>query len=316
MSDTILTLGDFVFKDMEIPASIPFGGEQRLAVKKLVGGKRVIDALGGDPGPIEWSGVFVGQDAVTRALSVKELSDAGLPLDLTWGQFHYKVVIRSFLPDFQFYEVPYKIVCEVLDDHAGSNSDASPGIDDLIGGDMSAVTGLVSQVGDGTLSNLTSTLQSAVSSVSSFANAAQSTINSVLQPLNAVKQQVTTLISSVDNTLANVSTLGGILPNNPLSTNINKLTSQVNAALNQPALVNLQGVLGRIGTNLTQINSSVQTVTASAGNLYDIAAKQYGDATGWTAIASANNLKDPQLTGNNTLAIPPYTNNSGGVLNV
>lgn len=312
---TVLTLGDFVFQEMEIPASIAFHGEQRLAVKKLVGGDRVVDALGADPDPVEWSGVFVGENAASRARYVKQLKDAGRVLNLTWGEFFYQVIIRRFDPDFQHFEIPYRISCEVVTDFSATSSASQTSVDDLINGDMDVASDLVGSVGDSTLSSLTSTLQGAVNSVSSFANAAQSTIQSVLQPLNAVRQQVGTLISSVDNTLMNVTTLGGVLPNNPLSTNVAKLTGQVNAALQQPVLLNLQGVLGRMGTNLKQINSSVRTVPASGGNLFDQAARQYGDPTGWTAIAAANGLRDPQIVGNVTLAIPPYVDNTGGVLN-
>jgi hypothetical protein len=56
--NTTLTLGDFTFARYEIPERIPFGGDQQLNVHKLVGGVRVIDALGADPMPIEWSGFF------------------------------------------------------------------------------------------------------------------------------------------------------------------------------------------------------------------------------------------------------------------
>jgi hypothetical protein len=317
MAETVLTLGDFVFQDMEIPERIPFGGEQRLVIKKLVGGRRVIDALGSDPIPLEWSGTFVGQDALARAQYVQGLKDAGLPLDLTWNELYYRVLIHSFVPDYQFYEIPYKISCEVLEDLTAPVADGTGvSIDDLITNDMSTANDLVSTVNDSTLTSLTGTLNSAVSAVSNFATATQSTINSVLQPLNAVKTQVQTLISSVDNTLINVTTLGGILPNNPLAVNVAKLTTQVNAALQQPALLNLQSVLGRMGTNLTQLNTSVRSITTSGGNLFDIAAKQYGDATGWTAIAAANGLKDPNLSGNTELVIPPYFGDSGGILYV
>ena len=47
MPDLILQLGDFQFQQQEIPESIPFGGEQALAVHRLVGGVKVVDAMGG-----------------------------------------------------------------------------------------------------------------------------------------------------------------------------------------------------------------------------------------------------------------------------
>jgi nucleoid-associated protein YgaU len=38
--------------------------------------------------------------------------------------------------------------------------------------------------------------------------------------------------------------------------------------------------------------------------LYDVAAQHYGDGSKWQAIAQANGLTDPNLTGINTLTIP------------
>jgi len=45
-SDTTVNLGAFQFALFEIPEKIHWGGSQRTAVHELVGGKRVIDAMG------------------------------------------------------------------------------------------------------------------------------------------------------------------------------------------------------------------------------------------------------------------------------
>jgi hypothetical protein len=49
------------------------------------------------------------------------------------------------------------------------------------------------------------------------------------------------------------------------------------------------------------------TATYSGGNLFAIAAQQYGDFSAWWLIAQANNLTDPMLSGNGTLVIPDYS---------
>ena len=56
-------------------------------------------------------------------------------------------------------------------------------------------------------------------------------------------------------------------------------------------------------------------ITVSGGNLYQIAAQEYGDAMGWVQIAQANGLADPELVGLVTLTIPPYNADSTGVWN-
>jgi hypothetical protein len=68
-------------------------------------------------------------------------------------------------------------------------------------------------------------------------------------------------------------------------------------------------------TNIGTINSGNRQVPVAGGNLYAVAANQYGDAMGWTAIAKANGVKDPQINGVAQLTIPPYNKQTGGVLN-
>ncbi|MGR5432332.1 hypothetical protein ACPV56_20560, partial [Vibrio astriarenae] len=90
----------------------------------------------------------------------------------------------------------------------------------LISGDLGIASGLMSTVSGLGLDSAFSTMQSAIQGVSSFANAAQSTLNGVLQPIAAFRTQAQTLIAQTNNTLLNVTTLGGILPNNPISTQV------------------------------------------------------------------------------------------------
>jgi len=132
--DTTLTLGNFTFARYEIPEHIPFGGEQTLAVHKLVGGVRVIDAMGAAPAPIEWSGFFVGDAALERALYIDGLRKAGKPLPLLWSELSFNVLIQSFHCEFKrFYRIPYRIVCEVVEDlTAPVNVIAAPSADQLI----------------------------------------------------------------------------------------------------------------------------------------------------------------------------------------
>ncbi len=61
---------------------------------------------------------------------------------------------------------------------------------------------------------------------------------------------------------------------------------------------------------------SVQIVTVAGGNLFALAAKYLNDATQWIRIAQANSLRDPVLTGVNSLTIPPVNTAAGdGIAN-
>jgi nucleoid-associated protein YgaU len=314
-----LQLGDFIFQEMEIPEVIPFGGQYHLATKKLVGGARVVDNLGPDPKPIEWSGVFFptidGSSALDRAQLVKQMADSGQPVYLSWDSLYYQVMIRAFEPDYRFARIPYRISCEVIADLSSPTyQDFDPDADYLINGDLDSAATLTSNIGNSTLSGLMGTLQSAAGSVGTFVNAARSTVNSVLQPLHAVSAQVTSMIAATDVTLASFGVPGGVVPGVPAATNVASLLSNITANTQQVNLLQLKALCGRMTLNLNQINSSVRTITVSGGNLYDIAALEYGDATAWTTIAQANGLTDPQLSGITQLTIPPYNATSGGIL--
>lgn len=319
MSDLVLKLGSFQFQRQEIPESIPFGGIQRLAVHDLVGGTRVVDSMGAFNAPIEWHGWLLGQNALARARALDQMRADGVAIVLQWSELSFAVVVRDFRADFQrFYQIPYRITCEVVEDLTLSTAGApKSGVDSLISGDIASASSLVSGIGDISLSGLMNTVSSAVSAVSSFANAAQSTLNGVLQPIAALRAQTQLMISSVSNTLSNVTTLGGILPNNPISTQVSKITSQIVAAQQLPALVQLDRVVGRAQLNIGSIYSSAKQVTVAGGNLLDMAAKEYGDALAWTGIAKANPQLggDPQVSGVQTITIPPTQDNVGGLLN-
>jgi hypothetical protein len=126
MSDIAFILGPVVFQDFEVAAGIGFGGEQRLAVHKLPGGVRVIDALGRDDAEITVNGIFSGEDATLRARLLDELRASGAALPLTWDVFFYSVVIRDFQADYQNgYWIPYRLACTVLRDEASALIDTA-----------------------------------------------------------------------------------------------------------------------------------------------------------------------------------------------
>jgi len=174
--DTTLTLGDFEFARYEIPEHIGLGGKQRLAIHELVGGTRIIDAMGGSPKPLEWSGHFVGANALDRALYLDGLRVAGKPLALSWSALAFSVVIETFECDFlRCYRLPYRIVCEVVENRTNPVTElAGPSIEQLIGDDVGTANTLAGAIGDAMLSGLMGGLDSAIGAVGGLASAAQS----------------------------------------------------------------------------------------------------------------------------------------------
>jgi hypothetical protein len=126
MSDFSLTLGPVAFAGFELPSSITVGGRQRLAVHRLPGGLRIIDALGPDPADINFSGIFTGPDAADRARLLDVLRVAGETLPLAWDAFIYTVIVESFEADYRSpWWVPYRLSCTVLRDEAASLTTAA-----------------------------------------------------------------------------------------------------------------------------------------------------------------------------------------------
>ncbi len=121
LTDIVLMLGQVAFEDFEVPSGITFGGAQQLAVHRLVGGSRVIDALGRDDAQITFSGIFSGADATWRARTLDDLRATGTALPLTWDVFFYTVIISRFQADYRNgWWIPYRIGCTVLRDEAAA----------------------------------------------------------------------------------------------------------------------------------------------------------------------------------------------------
>lgn len=320
--DTTLKLGDFVFQGLEIPEAIKWGGGQMIALHKLVGGVRVLHAMGRDEVPLEWSGRFMGPDAFQRARILDSMRIAGRELQLSWGELRYSVVIQSFIAVYErYYNIPYTIVCEVVEDLANPTAQAATtGLDSLIRGateDAGFFAGLLEDSG---LQSVIDTVKGAVDAVEDFASATIDQINSVLGPVVAAQAYVAQVIDQTGVNLGNILSLGGVFPNE-LSESAFNLINQSDIFGDLGNLYNLNASLGVVGVNLNslgnigeQIDLAGRSLTTAGGNLFDIAAEVYGDATKWTGIAEKNGLSDPQLDGITTLQIPANVPDTGGIL--
>ncbi len=141
MPNVALMLGPIVFRDFEIPSGVNFGGRQRLALYRLPGGTRVVDALGRDDAQIGFSGIFTGSDATLRARSLDELRVSGAALPLTWDVLFYTVLISDFYADYCCgWWIPYRIVCTVLRDEASAVSPTAVSLATAALADISTAT--------------------------------------------------------------------------------------------------------------------------------------------------------------------------------
>jgi hypothetical protein len=149
----LLTLGDLELDGFAIPASVRFGGAQRLAVHKLIGGTRVIDATGRDDAALVWSGILSGAGASDRARTLDAMRVAGTALPLAWDVFCYMVVIGDLKLEYRNpWWIEYRLACIVLSDLAQSLPAYMPALADSIAGDLNAaaaffdVSGAIAQI--------------------------------------------------------------------------------------------------------------------------------------------------------------------------
>jgi hypothetical protein len=315
--DTSLILDSFQFTGREIPAQIAVGGVQQLVVHELVGGIRVVDAMGRLDHALEWSGWFMGANSEARVAALEAYRVAGLPLSLTWAQYSYQVIVREFAPIFRrIYEYTYRIVCEIVADlTTAATADTSPDIDSAVNDDLDDANDLATTVADPRLLGLMATLSTAVGAVATFAGVPPSVVAGVLQPLSAAVARGAILTAAGNTSIVDAPGFAGVVAGsaNPGAGGV-ALTAQLGTVQQLVALYQLQAALGRISANLSSVNASENTVTTAGGNLFQVAQQQYGDPTAWTGIAKANDLTDPFVQGTAELAIPATADDSGGVL--
>ncbi len=169
-------------------------------------------------------------------------------------------------------------------------------------------------ISDALLIALMTALNAAINAVPTFVGAPPSVVNTVLAPIAAAQARIAILLTQYNSILAEAQGFAGIVAGAAPGVSAAALTSQLAANQQLSALYQLQALLGRMSKNLAAISDSENTITVAGGNLFQIAATEYGDATDWTTIAAANGITDPVVVGAETLIIPATADDSGGIL--
>jgi len=148
MSQVVITLGSVTFQDFEVPQKVTVEGGQRLALHQLIGGGRIVDVLGDDPGKISFSGIFSGVDAALRAQVLDAATAAGEQIPLFWDSFFYQVVIEDFSVSYEKpWWVPFSVTCLVVLDPVAVLAADVASISNLITNDVASAVGLSAQAG-------------------------------------------------------------------------------------------------------------------------------------------------------------------------
>lgn len=246
MLDVALLLGPVEFRSLEIPSQINFGGAQRLAVHQLLGGQRVIDALGRNDGEILFNGTFSGTDASLRARLVDELRSAGNPLPLVWDVFFFTVLIAQFEAEYQNPGwVPYRIRCTVLRDEASAAANAVLSLAASALADATAATGLAGAAGLDLTSALTAVTApgATVRGTAAYVSAQSATGTATA----SLRQGIASSGAALDQP--------PVVGAQTADQGIFNLTTAVGAAQQVASLTAAYGYLGRVSTNLANAST-------------------------------------------------------------
>ncbi len=194
-----LKLGEVTFSNFEIPERINFGGAQALAVKQLVGGQRVIDAMGRVDDDISWSGLMFESTASFRAQFLDSMRMSGAPLALTWGIFNYLVVIKEFRANFErSYQIPYSITCTVIQNLNNPLPLLLPvGYNDAVSVMMAELNDLAVLVNNPSVSSSMALVASALNDIPSLQNASATALIPLINSINSAQGVVASAIASI-----------------------------------------------------------------------------------------------------------------------
>lgn len=234
-----ITLGGVPFLDFATPESVAWGHAQQLAIHKLPGGARVVQAMGPDPRPVEWKGIFLGPAATRQAQQIDTMARAGGVLPLTWGNFALDVVIASFEADYRrSSHIPYRISCVVIPADPNAPADAGSSIAD----DLASAAGFAL----GSLAAPIAAVQSAVSGAASLGLGSAGLSSALAQAQGAVSAASGAVGASASAlaSLTAAAPAGGILPG------VSALPGVLGQVQSLAANVAANGYLGRALANL------------------------------------------------------------------
>lgn len=280
-----LTLGAIVFSTEETPDRWNIGaGEQMLHTTDMPGGSRVVQDFGNTASEVSWTAKFMGPNIAIRVKQITAYRVSGEVLTLSWKDERYKVKIKSFNPGYRAAYNEYDIVCVVVDDGNGAFAVKSQASVDA---EVSALQSQAQQQQTG-VSNIDPTGDS-------MYGQQLSSLWSALQDALPLSQNIVAQGPNIVN-LASVA----ILAVQAYQATISPTAPQY------PYTSGLIASLQALSANV-QAGESTGTASIPGGDLFTVAASQYGDVTQAFVLAQANGYVYPILPASveATLQLPP-----------
>lgn len=280
-----VSLGAIVFSSEETPIKWNVGsGEQMLVTTDLPGGGRIVQDFGNSAAEVTWSGILWGPNIPLRVQQLREYRVSGQPQPLIWGNEKYLVKIKSFNPGYRGGYCEYEISCVVVQDMNGAFAvQPSTSVDQDVANIQSQA--IVQQNGVAQVDPAGNTAygQQLANLWQGIQNASPLAQNLVTQgpALIGLASTAITAIQTYQATISQTST-------------------------QYPYTVGLVASLQALISNFQ--NGPTQTsVQIPGGELFSVAAMQYGDITRAFSIAQANGFVYPILptASLRQISIPP-----------
>ena len=251
-----VTIGQVTFDDMEVPEKMTFGGQHQLTVHKLVGGRRVVDAMGPDDDDITWNGIFYGGNAASRARQLDLMRNSGKPYPLTWADFSRPaVVIKMFQCDYTTAGnvLPYRMTVVVIPQPGVA---AQPSLLSSIGADIGNALGVPNLVADAQSALSFAQRAMPLVGVITGGSAAFVKLSGAVGAASGVVSAGASLADGTLGTLASkAANLGQVTGGTDALTAASAFSATSLAATASAAYHEAAGFVGRISANLSHVGS-------------------------------------------------------------
>jgi len=241
-----VVLGGIAFEAWEVPNKLPFGIKQHHVVHRLMGGQRVVDAMGPDPDPISWTGRLRGPNAMARAMMFRSLAAEGSELELFWNGLAFLVLITDFKPVAEReFEIPYTMTVEVVEDLDAPIGGLISSLDSVIGADLQQAASIVSGIDLATVSDAIGAVSSVVASVGVLQNATAAALAQIETAAIVASDAISMAVGGVESAMVVASPIGvdpGIIAD--------WLTTSTVQAGDLATLSMAGAYVGRIGINI------------------------------------------------------------------
>ena len=247
----LVTLGPVQFQGIEVPPHINLGGEQGLVVHQLLGGARVVQALGRNDADLTWSGYLEGPYAESRANELDSLRQSGQELTLAFGQQSFSVVVRRFSATYKRRNwIPYSLTCLVVQDNAMAAAPGTPSLLDTLNNDLNSAAGF----------NVSAAATTAISDAQVAVNVTgalglnSSAWVSGISSLTTAQSLIDTEQLGASGTISGIVNAAGVAGNmlgvSDVGNAAGVLTSALNASATLANATTASGYVGRALTNL------------------------------------------------------------------